>query len=116
ALKRLPYAVYEGYYRVFQHASDLVGTLVRASAQFVPGATINVGGAEYVSVKQMHEEICKHVDVDPALVTFLPEEKHNVTCKRPDITLAKTLLGHNPSVLLADGIPKTIDWMRAQYL
>lgn len=115
ALAGLPYTVYEGYYRVFQYIDDLVRTLANASDRFTPGAVLNVGGTEFVSVKDLHFEIGKYVDVDPTLVTFLPEEKHNVVSKRPDITSAKLVLGHNPVVPLKTGVPATLNWLADTY-
>jgi dTDP-glucose 4,6-dehydratase len=115
ALKRLPYTVYEGYYRVFQYVDDLVATLVRAADRFHPGLIANVGGREFCSVRDLHELITRHVDVDPKLVTFLPEEKHNVVSKRPNIYFAETFLGHNPVVELREGLPKTIEWLKQTY-
>jgi dTDP-glucose 4,6-dehydratase len=115
ALKRLPYTVYEGYYRVFQHVDDLVKTLVNAAAHFHSGLVANVAGTEYLSVRQLHEMICEHVDVDLSQVTFLPEEKHNVVSKRPSIARARAWLDHQPNVKLSDGLKDTIDWMRAAY-
>jgi dTDP-glucose 4,6-dehydratase len=115
ALKGLPYTVYEGYHRVFQYIDDLIDTLVRAATRFTPGLVANVGGTEFCSVRDLHELICEYVDVDPKLVTFLPEEKHNVVSKRPSIAIAREKLGHNPAVRLADGIPWTLDWLREVY-
>ena len=115
ALKKLPYTVYEGYYRVFQYIDDLVATLVRAATNFTPGLVANVAGTEYLSVQDLHNELCKLVDIDTAkLVTLLPEEEHNVTSKRPSIEIAQRVLGHDPRVTLAEGLKKTMDWMREQ--
>src|SRR6185437_13270523 len=107
ALKAIPYTVYEGYYRVFQYIDDLVATLVRAADGFKPGLIANVGGTEFCSVRDLHEEICRYVQVDPSFVAFLPEEKHNVVSKRPDILRAQAYLGHNPYTTLSIGVPKT---------
>lgn len=115
ALKRLPYTVYDGYYRVFQYIDDLVATLAYAADHFRPGLVANVAGYEYRSVRELHDMICESVDVDLSKVTFLPEEKHNVVSKRPSIARARAWLNHNPDVPLATGLKTTIDWMREQY-
>lgn len=115
ALKGLPYTVYEGYHRVFQYVDDLVATLARAPDRFVPGLVANVGGIEYCSVRSLHELIAEQVDIDPKLVTFLAEEKHNVVSKRPSITRAVAALAHDPVVPLARGVPRTIEWLREIY-
>ena len=115
ALKGLPYTVYDGYYRVFQYIDDLVATLVRAAAQFRPGLVANVAGTEYLSVHDLHDMICRFVDVDLSKVTFLPEEKHNVVSKRPSIDRAKVHLDHDPSITLEQGLLETVHWMRKTY-
>lgn len=115
ALKKLPYTVYDGYYRVFQYIDDLVDTLVRAATQFRPGLVVNVAGTEYRSVHELHDMICELVDVDLSKVTFLPEEKHNVVSKHPSIARARMHLGHSPDIVLRDGLKKTVDWMRRTY-
>lgn len=112
ALHKLPYTVYEGYYRVFQYIDDLVRTLVNAATAFRPGLVANVAGTEYLSVRELHERLCELVPVSKKLVTFLPEEKHNVLSKRPSVTIAKNVLGHDPRVTLDKGLRKTVDWLR----
>jgi dTDP-glucose 4,6-dehydratase len=115
ALKGIPYNVYEGYYRVFQYVDDLIATLVSATPNFKDGMTANVAGTEYCSVRQLHEEICKWEPQAERLATFLPEEAHNVVSKRPAIEIAQRVLGHNPRVTLAEGVPQTLDWLRHVY-
>lgn len=115
ALKRLPITVYKGYYRVFQYIDDLVATLASAADRFTPGLVANVGGTEFCSVEDLCGVIRKHVEIAPELITLLPEEAHNVVSKRPDITRAVETLGHDPKVTLAEGIPRTLDWMRQTY-
>ena len=115
ALKGLHYDVYEGYHRVFQYVDDLIATLVRAATNFHDGETINVGGTEFCSVVDLHNEICKHVPGAAKLARYLPEEAHNVVSKRPDITKARALLGHDPKVTLAQGVPATLEWMSKVY-
>lgn len=115
ALKGIPYDVYEGYNRVFQYVDDLVATLVRSASNFHADEVINVGGEEYCSVRFLHELICQYIPEAAKLARFLPEEAHNVVSKRPDISKARTLLGHDPRVTLVHGVPNTIHWMRQTY-
>jgi len=49
-------------------------------------------------------------------VDYLPEDAHNVQNKRPDISKAARDFGHDPAITLEEGIPRTVDWMRAVYL
>lgn len=114
-LKNLPYTVYRNYFRVFQYIDDLVSTLANAAERFHPGETINIGGAEYRSVEDLEATIREYVPGCTSEVTYLDTDEHNVTCKKPDISKAIALLGHNPGVSLDEGVRMTVDWMRKVY-
>lgn len=115
ALTGQPYEVYEGYHRVFMYIDDFIPTLANVCDNFQAGAVCNIGGTEYRSVKELSELILKHTGADESLVTYLPEDKHNVVNKRPDISMAREKFGHNPTTSLEAGIPKTIEWMMSEY-
>ncbi|KKL45735.1 hypothetical protein LCGC14_2352670, partial [marine sediment metagenome] len=115
ALHGIPYDVYKGYHRVFMYIDDFIPTLANTCESFIRGGVVNIGGVEYRSVEDLSRLILDCLGKDDHLVRYLPEDKHNVVNKRPDITLAKATLGHDPSVTLETGIPKTIEWMREVY-
>lgn len=114
ALMQKPYDVYLGYRRVFMYIDDLIPTLANTVDRFRP-QTYNIGGREFVDVKRVSDMILKQLNLDDTLVNYLPMDRHNIKAKRPDISLAEKYLGHNPSTLLTEGIPKTIEWMRHVY-
>lgn len=113
ALHDLPYEVYQGYHRVFMYIDDFIPTLANVCDRFAPGQVYNVGGEEYRSVKELSDIILQHLGKDDRLVTYFPEDRHNVLNKRPDISRAKEAFGHDPSIPLEVGVPLTIDWMRS---
>lgn len=115
ALMGMPYTVYQGYHRVFMYIGDFIPTLVKAVERFQSGATVNIGGDEYRSVKEASDLILEAVGRDDSLVMYLPEEEHNVVNKMPVITKAESLLGHENRVTLEKGIPLTVEWMRKEY-
>ena len=115
ALHDLPYQVYEGYRRVFMYIDDFIPTLANACDKFAPGEVYNIGGEEFRSVRELSDLILRHLGKDDRLVTYLPEDKHNVQNKRPDIRKAKELLGHDPKIVLEEGVPETIEWMKRVY-
>jgi len=115
ALHRMPYEVYEGYHRVFMYIDDFIPTLATVVDNFVPGEVYNIGGEEFRSVRELSDLILDQVGCDDRIVTYLPEDKHNVQNKRPDISKAKLAFGHNPKTTLEEGIPKTIEWMKHAY-
>jgi len=115
ALNNLPYQVYEGYHRVFMYIDDFIKTAANAVGKFKAGQVYNIGGEEYKSVKELSDLILSYLGKDDKLVEYLPEDKHNVTNKRPNIKKAKRYLGHNPKTPLSVGVPKTIEWMKMVY-
>ena len=115
ALHKMKYQVYENYHRVFMYIDDFIPTLANACDRFMDGETINIGGDEYRPIKDLSDIVMKYSGGDPALIEMLPEDKHNITNKRPAIDKAKQLLGHNPTITLEEGVKKTIDWMKEVY-
>ena len=115
ALFGIPWQVYEGYHRVFMYIDDFIPTLANVCENFESGEVVNIGGEEFRSVIEMSDLILDYTGSDPKLVNYLPEDKHNVLNKRPDIEKAKKKFEHNPKVTLEEGVPKTIDWMKHVY-
>ena len=115
ALHDLPYQVYKNYNRVFMYIDDFIPTLANVADKFIPGELYNIGGQEYRGVEDLSRLVLDCLRLDDSRVTYLPQDAHNVKNKRPDITKARQVLGHNPGVTLEDGIPRTIEWMRKIY-
>jgi dTDP-glucose 4,6-dehydratase len=115
ALHRLPYDVYEGYHRVFMYIDDFIPTLASVADHFSAGEVYNIGGDEFRSVRDMSDLILRQLDLDDSLVNYLPEDRHNVVNKRPNIEKARTAFGHNPGITLEEGIPLTVEWMKSVY-
>ena len=115
ALFGIPWEVYEGYHRVFMYIDDFIPTLANVCENFTPGEVYNIGGQEFRSVKELSDLILDHTSADNKLVNYLPEDKHNVLNKRPDIEKAKKLFAHDPKITLEEGVPKTIEWMKKVY-
>jgi len=115
ALHGLPYDVYLGYHRVFMYIDDFIPTLASVVDNFKAGEVYNIGGDEFRSVKELSDLILKYAGRDDSLVNYLPEDRHNVQNKRPNIDKARRAFGHNPTVTLEQGVPRTIEWMKATY-
>ena len=115
ALLGIPYDVYMGYHRVFMYIDDFIPTLSNVVNNFVAGEVYNIGGDEFRSVKDMSDLILKTLGMNDKLVNYLPEDKHNVVNKQPDISKAQKAFGHNPTITLEQGIPLTVNWMREVY-
>jgi dTDP-glucose 4,6-dehydratase len=91
---------------------DFIPTLANALEQAPSGEVINIGGSDYRSVEEVSDIILRETGADPDLVTYLPEDVHNVKSKKPSNVKAGRYLGHFPTVTINEGIPKTLDWMR----
>jgi len=115
ALHRIPYDVYLGYHRVFMYIDDFIPTLTNVADNFVPGEVYNIGGHEFRSVKELSDLILGYIGTDDSLINYLPEDKHNVQNKRPNIEKANKAFGHDPKITLEEGVPLTIEWMRTVY-
>ena len=115
ALHRLPYDVYLGYHRVFMYIDDFIPTLSNVVDNFIPGEVYNIGGDEFRSVKEMSGLILNYLGKDDSLVNYLPEDKHNVLNKKPNIEKARRAFGHDPRITLEEGIPRTVEWMKKVY-
>lgn len=115
ALHGMPYTVYEGYHRVFMFIDDFIPTLANAVDAFTPRDVFNIGGEEFRSVKELSDIILGYLGLDDRKITYMPEDKHNVLNKQPDISKARRLLKHDPKATLEEGVPRTIEWMKSVY-
>lgn len=113
ALNGIPWEVYEGYSRTFQYVDDFIPTVANALEQGSSGAVYNIGGEDYRSVREVSDLILAETGAPSDLVTYLPEDVHNVKSKRPDNSRACRDLGHEPTVTLETGVPLTLEWMES---
>jgi len=49
-----------------------------------------------------------------AKINQLPEQPGDVPLTCADISKARRLIGYNPTTKLRDGLPKFVEWLRAQ--
>jgi dTDP-glucose 4,6-dehydratase len=119
SLMRQPITVFEGYHRVFMYIDDFIPTLANCStdSMYQPGNTINIGGSEYRSVEDLHKITSSILGLPTTRpeVSYLKRDGHNTVNKRPNICRAQETLLHNPTILLEEGMKKTIDWMLSVY-
>ena len=114
-LARQPFTVYRGYHRVFMYVGDFISTLANACERFVTNGIINIGGQEYRSVEDLAKLVIAETGIPRRMVKYQDKEDFNVVNKAPDISKAIRLLGHDPKVVLEDGVVLTLDWMREVY-
>jgi UDP-glucuronate 4-epimerase len=73
----------------------------------------NLGENETVQLKDLIEAIEAAVG-RKAKINRLPEQPGDVPLTCADISKARRLLGYNPTTRLRDGLPKFVEWFRAQ--
>ncbi len=115
ALHDLPYTVYLNHHRTSTYITDTVRTLANISQNFIPGEVYNISGDEYHDIKTLSDMILGYLGKDDRRVNYIDVEAHNTRDKKGDNSKARRDLDHNPSITLAEGLPKTIEWQRATY-
>ena len=110
--------------RSFQYCDDLIEAIRRYMA--LPLETvdafcakcglgapvINVGNPGEYTVKQLAEEILRQMPESRSKLVYRPMPQDDPKRRKPDITLAKELLGWEPKIPLNEGLAKTIAYFR----
>lgn len=83
----------------------------------VPGECeiINLGESRTTSLRKLVDLIAQAVGVEPALEK-LPMQPGDVNRTFADISKARDLLGYQPTTPVEDGIPRFVEWLKAQQL
>jgi len=100
--------------RSFCYVDDMVEGLMRLmeSDEEVLGP-INLGNDGEFSMRELASEVLD-LTRSRASTEFLPLPQDDPRQRRPDLTLARTLLGWEPTVALRDGLRRTIDYFAAR--
>lgn len=98
--------------RSFCYVSDLVEGLMQmmASSKDVTGP-INIGNPSEFTIRELAETVLQMVGGKSKLITK-PLPQDDPKQRRPNITLAKSILSWEPTVTLKDGLEKTIEYFR----
>ncbi len=98
--------------RSFTYVSDLVDGIIRLmlSAEHGP---INIGNPREMTIKEIAQTIIRMTGSKSRLINK-PLPKDDPKQRKPDITLARTLLGWEPKVPLEEGLVTTLDYFRTK--
>lgn len=92
------------------HADDTVrGLLLLAAGDF--RGTVNIGNPDEATVRQIAARIIGLAESDSP-ISYVPRPPDDPMSRRPDITLARSVLGFEPRVRWQEGLIETIDWFR----
>ena len=99
--------------RSFCYVDDLVDGLIRLmnSDKAVTGP-INLGNPGEFSIRELAEKVVELVGSGSEIV-YQPLPEDDPTQRKPDISQAMALLGWEPKVSLAQGLPKAIEYFKA---
>jgi UDP-N-acetylglucosamine/UDP-N-acetyl-alpha-D-glucosaminouronate 4-epimerase len=99
--------------RDFTYIANVVDGVLRAvTAPGAAGAVVNVATGSRISLNQLFD-VMRTLTGSRVEVVYGPPRHGDVKDSLADITLARTLLGYEPSVHFEEGIRRTIDWYRA---
>ena len=77
---------------------------------------LNTGNPGEYTIRQLAEETLRQIPESTSKLVFAPLPADDPKRRKPDITLAKELLGWEPKVPLAEGLAKTIDYFRGHHV
>jgi UDP-glucuronate decarboxylase len=99
--------------RSFCYVDDQVRGLMSlmASDESVTGP-INIGNPEEFTILELAQKVIEFTGSTSKIV-YKPLPGDDPQQRRPDITLAQSVLNWQPTVKLAQGLPKTIDYFRS---
>jgi UDP-glucuronate decarboxylase len=110
--------------RSFQYCEDLVeamrrymdlprGTVDAFCLKHALGApVVNTGNPGEYTIRELAEETLRQIPDSRSRIVFLPLPADDPKRRKPDISLAKELLGWEPKVPLAEGLARTIEYFR----
>jgi nucleoside-diphosphate-sugar epimerase len=115
ALRGEPLTVYGdgSQTRSFCYVDDLVDGLIRlATTPGLAGRVVNLGNPGEYTIRELAEVTARLAGV-PLRTEDRPLPPDDPSRRRPDITLARSLLAWEPTVPLETGLARTLDYFRA---
>jgi UDP-glucuronate decarboxylase len=99
--------------RSFCYVDDLIEGMIRMmnTGDEVTGP-INMGNPGEFTILQLANKVIEMTDSKSRIV-FKPLPSDDPMQRKPDITLAKNLLGWQPTIALEDGLKETIAYFKA---
>ena len=110
--------------RSFQYCDDLIEAMRRymelpreTIAAFcekhgLGAPVINTGNPGEYTIKELAEETLRQLPESKSKLVYRPLPSDDPKRRKPDITLAKELLGWEPKIPLKEGLAKTIEYFR----
>jgi UDP-glucuronate 4-epimerase len=99
--------------RDYTFVSDTVDGILAALGHDCAYDVFNLGNSSPVLLSTMVTTIAEAVGRE-AIIRRLPEQPGDVPITYADLTKSKAVLGYDPKVPFAEGIRRTVEWIRGQ--
>jgi UDP-glucuronate decarboxylase len=100
--------------RSFCYVDDLIdGLLKLAAAPDTCTGPINLGNPDEFTIRELADAVVELTGSESQVIRAKPLPEDDPVRRQPDITLAKSKLGWQPSVKLREGLQRTIEWFRS---
>jgi UDP-glucuronate decarboxylase len=116
ALRGLPLTIYGSgeQTRSFCYVSDLVrGLIALMEVDPNPGVPVNLGNPHEFTINELAQMVLALIPNTASRIVYEPLPTDDPQRRKPDITRAQDVLGWQPRVPLAEGLPQTIAWFAA---
>jgi nucleoside-diphosphate-sugar epimerase len=101
--------------RSFCYVSDLIDGIVKlAKGAGLSGKIVNVGNPVEFTIEELARIVAERAGV-PLTVVACDLPPDDPTRRKPDITLARALLGWEPKIALRDGLISTLEYFRVAH-
>ncbi len=100
--------------RSFQYIDDLllgIEKMIHNKSEFV--GPVNIGNPVEFTIKKLAETVLQLIPQSKSKIIYVDEAPDDAHVRKPDITLAKERLGWEPTIVLSEGLKKTIDYFRS---
>jgi nucleoside-diphosphate-sugar epimerase len=101
--------------RDFTYIDNVVqATLLACDAPAASGRVFNVGTGERISLNQTLE-LLREISGNKLEAKYDPPREGDIRDSQADITLARELLGYDPTVNFSEGLRRTLEWYRESH-
>jgi UDP-glucuronate 4-epimerase len=99
--------------RDYTYVSDTIDGVIACTKKEFGFEIINLGESQTVTLSYLIE-LLENALGKKAIIDRKPLQPGDVPITYADISKARKLLGYNPQVKIEQGIPKFVEWFRAQ--
>jgi dTDP-L-rhamnose 4-epimerase len=100
--------------RDFVHVQDVARAIVAAAEKPVPGEAINIGSGEAISVIEIAEILACEMGKGIQPQVLGKYRQGDIRHCFADISMARHLMGWEPSTTFRQGVSQLVEWVRSQ--